>query len=94
MKRLLLPVVFSFFLPFHFSTAQEVSYPSSVPTTDCSLLEKLVAQIDQTVGSLTSQYKLARINGSGNLKDLQIRLETAKEQQVYFHTVLAQCLQD
>ncbi|MBL7671045.1 MAG: hypothetical protein JNM39_11230 [Bdellovibrionaceae bacterium] len=94
MKRLLLPVVFSFFLTFHFSTAQEVSYSSSVPSTDCALLERLVARIDQTVGSLTSQYKLARINGSGNLKALQLQLETAKEQQVYLHNVLAQCLQD
>lgn len=90
MKNILLPIILTFAFQSQLVLSQEVFEQAS----DCSLFEEIMAQVDQQVESLTSQFKLARINGSGNFKDLAAQLNKAKEKQVYFHEVLAQCLQD
>lgn len=90
MKNILLPIILAFAFQSQSVLSQEVFEQAS----DCSLFEEIVTQIDQQVESLSSQFKLARINGSGNLKDLEAQLKKEKEKQVYFREVLAQCLQD
>lgn len=90
MKNILLPIILAFAFQSQIVLSQEVFEQAS----DCSLFVEIVTQVDQQVESLTSQFKLARINGSGNLTDLEAQLNKAKAKQVYFREVLAQCLQD
>ncbi len=90
MKNILLPVILAFAFQSPIALAQE----AFEQTSECSLFEEIVTQVEQQVDSLIWQYKLAKSNSSGNLKNLESQLNKEKEKQIYFQQVLAQCLKD
>lgn len=83
MKKLLFPTFLSLVVQFHLSFADVDS--------NCRDLEKSVAEIGQRVESLTSQYKLARLNGDGNLQNIKAQLGKALTLQIELKKALAQC---
>lgn len=83
MKKLLLPTLLALTFQAQVSLAENGS--------DCAYLKKIVVKLEQRVGTLKYEVKLARVNGDGNLKNFIAQYEEALILQSEYEEELEQC---